>query len=154
MLTLARPSLVAGVTLAVLEAMTDFATVRFFNFPTISEGVVHVWQGMMNRDAAIELADVFLLFALVVVMLERALRGRSRYYQHGSREGRGSRIAPVVLHGWQRWAATGLCSIIFAAAFVLPAMRLLLWTVGDLSQTATATALRTVNAAYVLRTFG
>ncbi len=153
-LPLARPSLVAGVTLAVLEAMTDFATVRFFNFPTISEGVVHVWQGMMNRDAAIELAAVFLLFALVLVMLERALRGRSRYYQHGSREGRGSRIIPVVLHGWQRWAATGLCSIIFAAAFVLPATRLLLWTVGDLSQTATATALRTVYAGYVLRTFG
>ena len=64
-LPLARPSLVAGVTLALLEAMTDFATVRFFNFPTMSEGVVQVWQGMMDRDAAIKLAAVFLIFALV-----------------------------------------------------------------------------------------
>lgn len=154
-LPMARPSLVAGVTLASLEAMTDFATVRFFNFPTISEGIVHVWQGMMNRDAAIELAAVFLLVALGLVMLERALRGRSRYYQHGARDGRtGGRITPVVLGGWRRWAATGACFLVFAAAFALPAARLALWTVGDLSRAATATALRTVYTGYVLRTFG
>ncbi len=148
-LPLARPSLVAGVTLALLEAMTDFATVRFFNFRTMSEGVVHVWQGMMNRDAAIELSAVFLLFALAVVIVERVLRGRSRYYQSGRRS---RQIARVELAGWRRWTATIVCTAIFVAAFALPAVRLILWTLGDLTQPATASALRTVYAAYVLRT--
>ncbi|MCZ6857107.1 MAG: iron ABC transporter permease, partial [Gemmatimonadetes bacterium] len=149
-LPLARPSLVAGVTLALLEAMTDFATVRFFNFRTMSEGVVYVWQGMMNRDAAIELSAVFLLFALAVVIVERVLRGRSRYYQPGRRT---RQIARVKLEGWRKWAATTVCAAIFGAAFALPAGRLILWTLGDLTQPATASALKTVYAAYVLRTF-
>ncbi len=148
-LPLARPSLVAGVTLAMLEAMTDFATVRFFNFRTMSEGVVHVWQGMMNRDAAIELSAVFLLFALAVVIVERVLRGRARYYQPGRRT---RQIARVELEGWRRWAATAVCAAIFVAAFALPAGRLILWTLGDLTHAATASALKTVYAGYVLRT--
>ena len=148
-LPLARPSLVAGVTLALLEAMTDFATVRFFNFRTMSEGVVHVWQGMMNRDAAIELSAVFLLFALAVVIVERVLRGRARYYQPGRRT---RQIARVELVGWRRWAATAVCAAIFVAAFALPAGRLILWTLGDLTHAATASALKTVYAGYVLRT--
>ena len=148
-LPLARPSLVAGVTLALLEAMTDFATVRFFNFRTMSEGVVYVWQGMMNRDAAIELSAVFLLFVLAVMIVERVLRGRSRYYQPGRRT---RQIARVELAGWRRWAATAICTAIFVAAFALPAVRLILWTLGDLTQAATASALKTVYAAYVLRT--
>ena len=148
-LPLARPSLVAGVTLALLETMTDFATVRFFNFRTMSEGVVHVWQGMMNRDAAIELSAVFLLFALAVVIVERVLRGRARYYQPGRRT---RQIARVELEGWRQWAATTVCAAIFVAAFALPAVRLILWTLGDLTHAATASALKTVYAAYVLRT--
>ena len=148
-LPLARPSLVAGVTLALLEAMTDFATVRFFNFPTMSEGVVQVWQGMMDRDAAIELAAVFLIFALVLIMLERVLRGRSRYYQHGQRT---SEISPVALGGFGKWVATAACALVFGAAFVLPATRLAIWTVGEVSQPASALALRTVYGGYLLRT--
>lgn len=149
-LPLARPSLVAGVTLALLEAMTDFATVRFFNFRTMSEGVVHVWQGMMNRDAAIELSALFLFFALAIVILERLLRGRSRYYQPGRRT---RQITRVALVGWQKWAAAATCTAIFGAAFLLPAARLVSWTVGDLSNAATTNVLKTVYLGYVLRTF-
>ena len=149
-LPLARPSLVAGVTLALLEAMTDFATVRFFNFRTMSEGVVHVWQGMMNRDAAIELSALFLFFALTIVIVERLLRGRARYYQPGRRT---RQITRVTLVGWRKWAATATCTAIFGAAFLLPAARLVSWTVGDLSNVATANVLKTVYLGYVVRTF-
>jgi iron(III) transport system permease protein len=41
-LPLARPSIAAGVALAVMEALADFATVRFFNFPTLSDGVIRI----------------------------------------------------------------------------------------------------------------
>lgn len=149
-LPLARPSLVAGVTLALLEAMTDFATVRFFNFRTMSEGVIHVWQGMMNRDAAIELSALFLFFALAIVIGERLLRGRSRYYQPGRRT---RQIPRVTLVGWRKWTAAATCTAILGAAFLLPAARLVWWTIGDLSNVATVNVLKTVYLGYVLRTF-
>lgn len=130
-LPLARPSLVAGVTLAMMEALTDFATVRFFNYPTLSEGVFRIWERMMNRQAAMELAALLCCFAFAVILLERVLRGHARYYQTG---GSSPRLAPVPLRGWRAWGATSACSAVVAVAFVLPVLQLLLWTIEEIGK--------------------
>ena len=128
-LPLARPSIAAGVALAVMEALADFATVRFFNFPTLSDGVIRVWHGMMDLRAASELAGVLAVAALAIVLLEHALRGRSRYFQAG---GRAPGITPANLHGWRGWLATAVCLLVVAAAFFLPVAQLLSWTLREL----------------------
>lgn len=123
-LPLARPSLAAGLTLVMLETLTDFATVQYFNVQTVSVGVYRVWQGMFDRVAAVELAALVLVFALGVIVLERVLRGRARYHQEG---GAARRIQPVRLRGWRAWAATGACATVLTAAFVGPVLQLLSW---------------------------
>ncbi|WP_299430069.1 iron ABC transporter permease [uncultured Meiothermus sp.] len=128
-LPLARPSIVAGVALAIMEALADFATVRFFNFPTLSDGVIRVWHGMMDLRAASELAGLLALVALVVLLLEHAMRGRSRYFQTG---GKAPRIAAVPLVGWRGWMALAGSLLVVAVAFVLPAGQLLAWTLQEL----------------------
>ncbi|NJK79975.1 MAG: iron ABC transporter permease [Chloroflexaceae bacterium] len=130
-LPLARPSIVAGVTLAMMEALSDFATVRFFIFPTLSEGVFRVWEGMMNRQAAMELASLLFLAALAVVLVERGLRGKARYYQTG---GRSRRFEAVRLHGWRGWLAMALCGAMLASAFVLPSIQLIIWTIDEFAR--------------------
>jgi iron(III) transport system permease protein len=130
-LPLARPALVAGTALAMMEALGDFATVRFFHYPTLSEGVFRVWEGMMNRAAAMELAALLCGAALLLVVLERIVRGAARYTQTG---GRAQRPAPVVLRGWHGWLVTAGCSLVLAVAFVLPALQLTLWTLEELAQ--------------------
>ncbi len=127
-LPMARPSLAAGVALALMEALTDFATVRFFNFPTLSEGVVRIWEGMMDRQAAMELASLLFFVALAVLLIERNMRGNARYYQTG---GRARRFEPVTLHGWQAWLATAAASSVLLLAFALPTLQLLLWTITE-----------------------
>jgi iron(III) transport system permease protein len=130
-LPLARPSLVAGVALALMETLTDFAVVRFLNFPTLSEGIIRVWHGMMNRDAAMEIAGVLLLFALGVLLLERRLRGRARFSQS---RGQAPGVERARLRGWKGWAATTLCSAVLLMAFGLPVIQLGLWAVWDLAR--------------------
>lgn len=130
-LPLARPSLVAGVALAVMEAMTDFATVRFFSFPTITEGIVRIWEGRMDRAGATELALLLLGFALSLLVLERLLRGKAQYYQQG---GKGRRPQRMALSGGKKWAAVGVCGIVLGAAFVLPVGQLLAWTLAYLAR--------------------
>lgn len=129
-LPLARPSIAAGVALAAMEALADFATVRFFNFPTLSDGVIRVWHGMMNLRAASELAGMLALASLVLLLLEKALRGRTKYFQTG---GRSPGIAPTVLHGWRGCLAAAVCILVVSAAFFLPAAQLLSWTVKELA---------------------
>lgn len=135
-LPLARPSLAAGVALALMEALTDFATVRFFNFPTLSEGIIRVWHGMMDLRAATELAGVLLLFALALIALERALRGRARYFQTG---GYSPGIGRVRLTGWRGWGAAGLCGLVLAVAFLVPVWQLALWAAHDLAHAPPST---------------
>jgi iron(III) transport system permease protein len=130
-LPLARPALVAGTALAMMEALGDFATVRFFNFPTLSEGVFRVWEGMMNRAAAMELASLLCGAALLLILLERALRGPARYTQTG---GQAPRPAPVVLRGWQGGLATAGCGLVLTVAFLLPTLQLTLWTLDELAR--------------------
>jgi len=130
-LPMARPSLVAGVSLVLMEVLTDVGTVRFLNFPTLSDGIFRIWHGMMDRDAAVQLAGVLLLFAFGALLLERRLRGRARYVQEGAR-GRGISRTPLV--GWRKWAATFLCGLVLGMAFILPAFQLVLWTLQEMSK--------------------
>ncbi len=132
-LPLARPSIAAGLTLAMMEALADFATVRFFNFPTLSEGVIRVWLGMMDLRAATELAGVLLIFALMVILMERQLRGRARYSQTA---GRSPGIGRVNLPGWRGWAVTGACTLVLSVAFFLPVAQMSVWAVHELAHTS------------------
>lgn len=123
-LPLARPSIAAGVTLALMEALADFGTVAIFNYSTFTVAIYRVWFGLFDRQAATELAGLLLVFTLGLYLIERALRGRARFYQ---RDG-GARPAPRTrLRGWRAWAASGLAALVVGVAFVLPVAQLLAW---------------------------
>ncbi len=123
-LPLARPSLAAGLLLIMMETLTDFASVQYFNVETVSVGVYRVWKGMFDRAAATELAALVLVFALAVVLLERGLRGRARYFQQGA-SSRG--LETTRLRGWRAWAAATICGLVVAVAFFVPLLQLFLW---------------------------
>jgi len=123
-LPLARPSIAAGVSLAMMEALADFGTVATFGYRTLTEAVYRVWYGMFDRTAAAQVASLLLLFALGLLVLERALRGRARFTQS---QRRGPGVTPLALAGWKGWAATGAGFTILALAFVLPVVQLIVW---------------------------
>ena len=127
-LPLARPALAAGLALVMMETLTDFATVQYFGVETLSAGIFRVWRGMYDRDAAAELAGLVLVFALGVIVLERALRGRARYADPGSG---GAGVEPRRLHGWRAAVATLVPLGVLAAAFAAPVTQLTVWAIGD-----------------------
>jgi iron(III) transport system permease protein len=128
-LPMARPSIAAGVVLAMMEAMTDFGTVSFFGIPTLSERIVVLWNAEYNAGPAIELASMLLFVGLAFVLLERTLRGRAKYYQQG---GRGRRPRRVQLHGWARWSAFSFSFGLLFVAFLLPVFQLSMWVINEL----------------------
>lgn len=128
LLPLARPSLAAGLALVMMETLTDFATVQYFNVQTVSVGVYLVWKGTFDFHAATQLAVLVLLFAVAVLTAERALRGRARYHQHGSR---GQGFQPERLRGARGWMATVLCVAALSAGFLIPVAQLLVWAAGQ-----------------------
>ncbi len=125
-LPLARPAIVGGVALALMETIADFGTVSFFGVPTFTTGIVRAWFSMGDRVAAAQLSSALLCFVLVVVLMERASRGRARYY-HTS--GRYQHLPSYKLRGWRAGTASLACALPLFLGFVMPAAILLAMTI-------------------------
>ena len=128
-LPLARPSLMAGMSLACMEALADFGTVATFGYRTLTEAIYRVWHGMFDRLAATQLAALLLGVACLLIVIERVSRGGARFTQ-SHRHGRPS--APLPLHGMRAGAATGACATVLLVGFGLPVGQLLVWVIGAL----------------------
>lgn len=128
LLPLARPSLAAGLSLVMMETLTDFATVQYFNVKTVSVGVYLTWKGSFEFHTATQLSVLVLLFAVAVLAGERLLRGRARFHQRG---GRGRGLEGVRLTGAKAWGATALGIAALALGFVIPVVQLLWWAFGQ-----------------------
>jgi iron(III) transport system permease protein len=120
-LPMARPGIVAGVSLALMEALADFGAVSVFNYDTFTTAIYKAWFGLFSLSAAAQLASLLLLFVALALMIERHFRRRSRY--HSVRTARHR----FRLAGWQAWAATGFASTVLLVAFAAPLGQLLAW---------------------------
>ncbi len=125
-LPLARPSIVAGVALALMEALNDFGTVQFFAVDTFVTGIYRTWLGQGNPTGAAQLAVLLLVFVLALLWLERRSRGRASYHHLTIRY----RPLPAYeLKGWRAAGAFAFCALPILFGFVLPAIALVVWTV-------------------------
>lgn len=117
-LPLARPAIVAGLSLALMETLNDFGTVEFFSVPTFTTGIYRTWFGMGERLAASQLAALLLLFIFGLIALERLSRRQQRYYQ--SQRPRHAR-SRYLLSGWRSLIAIFVCSVPIILGFFVPA---------------------------------
>lgn len=121
-LPLARPAVVAGLSLALMETLNDFGTVEFFSVPTFTTGIYRTWFGMGERLAASQLAVLLLLFIFGLIALERVSRQQQRYYQNA---GQGRSMSRYVLGGVRSISAIVVCSVPIILGFLLPVGMLL-----------------------------
>ncbi|MGB7087288.1 MAG: iron ABC transporter permease [Phormidesmis sp.] len=80
-LPLARPAIMAGLSLALMETLNDFGTVQYFSVATFTTGIYRTWFGMGERIAAAQLSAMLMLFVLALILLERWSRRQARYYR-------------------------------------------------------------------------
>ena len=105
---LARPAILGGVALALMEALADFGTVNLLGVPTFTDAIYRVWFLGFDRDAAMQLGTLLVSVTLTLLALERLARGRARYHQTAApRGGRSSRCGcaapPRPRRCWARW---------------------------------------------------
>lgn len=125
---LARPAIVAGVALALMETLADYGTVAYFAVNTFTTGIYRAWFSLGDRVAAAQLASMLLGFVLFLLMAERISRGRARY---NNTTGRNRPMAGATLSGLPAFFAVLTCSLPLLMGFVLPAILLLKMTLAD-----------------------
>ncbi|MDC1286253.1 iron ABC transporter permease [Gammaproteobacteria bacterium] len=123
-LPLARPAIVAGLSLALMETLADYGTVSFFGLGVFTTGIFRTWFGLGDAAAAAKLAAILLLFVFTLVIVERWSRKRAQYHHTSNRY---SSLPQYRLRGWRAWLAFCACAIPLFFGFILPTGQLALW---------------------------
>ncbi|MCA1323134.1 ABC transporter permease [Herbaspirillum sp. alder98] len=128
-LPLARPALVAGAALALMETLADYGVAAYFGLTTFTTGIYKAWMVMDDRLGAAQYASMLLLFVAVLLWLERREQRRMRFAStRGQRGGDGAEARLPQLGGPQAALAWAICILPIVLGFVLPvAILLQLW---------------------------
>jgi iron(III) transport system permease protein len=128
-LPLARPAVMAGVALALMETLADYGVGSYFGLSTFTTGIYRAWLSMNDSRAAAQLASLLLLTVAVLLALERRAQARIRYGVTRAGAAHARDAQPVTLRGAAAVMAVILCAIPVLAGFLLPAAWLLamLW---------------------------
>jgi iron(III) transport system permease protein len=122
-LPLARPAVVAGLALVLMEVLNDYGAVAYYGVTTFTTGIFRSWFAMGDLDTAIRLSAILMLVVLAVVGVERWQRGRARYEESGG----GRPVTRYRLKGPAAAGALLFCAIPLLLGFLLPVAQLGLW---------------------------
>lgn len=126
-LPIARPAIVAGISLALMETLADFGTVAVFNFDTFTTAIYKSWFGFFNLQAGAQLAALLMLFVAVALISERRARGSARYTQQGGAQHQ----FRYVLSSGRALLVSIYCLSVLAAAFIIPLAQLFFWVLSS-----------------------
>lgn len=117
-LPLARPAIIAGTALALMETLADFGTVSFFGVPNFTTGIVRAWISFGDRTTAGQLSSILLIFVFLVLLLELQSRGRARFHHATDRY---QQLPSHRLKGAVAASAFLACFLPLFLGFLLPA---------------------------------
>jgi iron(III) transport system permease protein len=123
-LPLARPAIVAGLSLALMETLADYGTVSYFGLGVFTTGIFRTWFGLGDAAAAAKLAAILLMFVFMLVLIERGSRKRAQYHHTSNRY---SALPQYRLSGYRSLLAFCACFVPLLLGFLLPALQLGLW---------------------------
>lgn len=124
-LPMARPAIVAGLSLALMETLADFGAVAVFNYDTFTTAIYKAWFSLFNLMAAAQLASLLLLWVGLALLTERLARGRRSFVQSGQPQHR----YRMPLRPWPALLACLLATLTLGLAFVLPVLQLMSWAI-------------------------
>ncbi|TAE49352.1 MAG: iron ABC transporter permease, partial [Bacteroidetes bacterium] len=121
-LPMARPAIIGGLALVMMEVINDYGAVKYYGVPTFTAGIFRAWFSMDDLNAAVRLSACLLLVVFALLSLERYQRGAARIS-----EVRTHAPARIQLQGLKAFAALAVCALPVLAGFLLPAVKLLHW---------------------------
>ena len=127
-LPLARPAILTGTALAMMEAFADYGTVQYFGVATFTTGIFRTWFGMGSQVAAAQLAAMLTGFVLMLLVLERWSRRKVRYYHQGQRNLGGMRRQLTLP---KQLVLLAVCLLPLLLGFVVPALQLCHWALSN-----------------------
>ena len=143
-LPLARPAIVGGVALVIMETLNDYGAVKHFGIPTFTTGIFRTWVSMGDLPGALRLAACLMALILFLLMLEKCLRLGAKFHKNSQADRPFERYAL----GQAKAVLAILCCLLpLMIGFMLPLSRLAYWASLTAGKVLDATFLKlTVNS--------
>jgi iron(III) transport system permease protein len=128
-LPLARPAVIAGAALALMETLADYGVGAYFGLSTFTTGIYRAWLSMNDATAAAQLASMLLVVVAVLLALERRAQSRLRFANSRGAAPQAGQARSRTLRGAGALAAMAVCALPVLLGFVLPAgwLGVMLW---------------------------
>ena len=123
-LPLARPAIIAGLSLTLMETLADYGTVAYFGLSVFTTGIFRTWFGLGDFSAASKMAAILLFFIFVLLLFERISRRKAQYHNNS---GKLIKFSEYHLQGYKAWLAFTVCVFPIFLGFLLPAGQLSFW---------------------------
>ncbi|MFT5394973.1 MAG: iron(III) transport system permease protein [Gammaproteobacteria bacterium] len=125
-LPLARPAIMVGLSLVVMETLADYGTVQYFGVSTFTTGIFRTWFGLGNSLAAAQLSALLLVFVAVFLYLEKRSRKQARYHHTSNRY---SSLMQQRLTKGHGLIALTICAAPLVFGFIIPVSLLINWAI-------------------------
>jgi iron(III) transport system permease protein len=122
-LPLARPAIIGGLLLVMMEGLNEFGTFKYFSIQTFSTGIFRAWFALGSLASAVRLSACLLVLVFVLLSLERWQRRKLRI--NTSQTAKPLKLQK--LKGLVAWLAMFVCFVPFVAGFALPVLQLSHW---------------------------
>jgi iron(III) transport system permease protein len=116
-LPLARPAIIVGVTLALLETLNDIGATEFLGVRTLTIAIYSTWLNRSSLPGAAQISLFMLAIVTLLFLMERWARRHQRFSGGGKRA---QPPSPVTLQGMKALGAFLACSLPFAIGFLAP----------------------------------
>jgi iron(III) transport system permease protein len=123
-LPLARPAIVGGITLASMEVLNDYGTVKYFGVNTFTTGIFRAWFSMGDATTAIYLSAILMLFVFTILYLESVQRGNRQF---GNANALTKPLERVEVPARMKVLFTSFCTLIFLISFFIPLVQIVYW---------------------------
>lgn len=125
-LPMARPSIIGGLSLCLMEALNDYGAVKYFGVSTFTTGIFKAWFSLGDSNAAIYLSVFLILFVFSLILLEKYQRGNSKY---NNIEINKTLAIRYNLNLIENIFCFILCLIPVLIGFIIPFLQLSYWTI-------------------------
>ncbi len=116
-LPLARPAIIVGLSLVMMETLADYGTVQYFGVSAFTTGIFRTWFGLGNSIVAAQLSALLLMFVAVFLYLEKRSRRQARFHHTSNRY---STLMQQKLSKGQGIIAFFICSMPLVFGFIIP----------------------------------
>lgn len=146
-LPVARPALVAGLTLVSMEVLNDYGAVTYYGVTTFTTGIFHSWFSLEDIQAAIYLSATLLMTVFIILLLEKYFRGQERFYNPVLAE---RPLKKNRLTGSSKWMAFLCCLLPVFLGFILPLFQLAVWCLSSFADVSHIDFITTIFNSFTL----